>query len=185
MEWYGPLAPVLDPADVSRLGPPIDFLGLNYYYSHWVRADPDEPTLGLRIEPHAGAGHTDLGWLVHPEGLTESLLRIDREYGPIPIAITESGAVYEDVREPDGRSRDPRRIDYHRRYLAATAEAIAAGVPVTAYFAWALLDNFEWASGLGTRFGLVYVDFDTQERAIKASGAWYRDVIAANGQPRA
>jgi beta-glucosidase len=183
VEWYGPLAPTLSPTDVQRMGPSLDFLGLNYYYSHWVAADSEEPHLGVRIAPPQGATFTDLGWLVHPEGLLESLLHIHQEYGPIPIAITESGAVYDDHLDGDGRVRDPQRIDYHRRYLAATAEAIEAGVPVMGYFAWALLDNFEWASGLAKRFGLIYVDFNTQARTIKASGDWYRNVIAMNGLP--
>ena len=124
---------------------------------------------------------TASGWEIYPQGLRDLLLRIHREYPPIPLAITENGAAFDDVVEPDGRIRDHARIAFLARHFAAAQDAIATGVDLRGYFVWSLLDNFEWAEGYARRFGLIHVDFDTGERRLKDSALWYRDVIARNG----
>jgi beta-glucosidase len=122
-----------------------------------------------------------MGWTIEPEGLTEILLRVLRDYGDIPIYVTENGAAFYDYVDPNGAVRDPERIDYLRGHFAAAHAAIAQGVDLRGYFVWSLYDNFEWAQGYGQRFGLVFTDYRTQERILKESAHWYRDVIAANG----
>jgi beta-glucosidase len=126
---------------------------------------------------------TDMGWPVDPTGLGEILLRIRRDYGDLPLLITENGAAYPDRVDPDGRVRDADRVAYLRSHLAAVHEALSAGVDLRGYFVWSLLDNFEWAMGYGKRFGLFHVDYRTQRRTWKDSARWYREVIRANGLP--
>jgi beta-glucosidase len=101
----------------------------------------------------------------------------------VPIVITENGAAYDDVLSPDGSVEDQARLDYLEQHISAVATAAQEGVPVTGYFAWSLLDNFEWAEGFAKRFGIVYVDFETQQRVVKASGHWYAGLLAASHQP--
>jgi beta-glucosidase len=120
-----------------------------------------------------------MGWEVAPDGLRDVLLALQREYSPREIVITENGAAYPDTIAADGRIHDDRRISYLARHLAAAAEARSAGVPLTGYHVWSLLDNFEWSLGYTKRFGLVYVDYATQRRTLKDSATWYRSVIAA------
>ncbi len=121
-----------------------------------------------------------MDWLVYPEALYDQLLRVPRDYPTGPLYITENGAAYPDEPPADGRVRDPERANYYRQHLAAAQRAIAAGSPLKGYFAWSLMDNFEWAWGYTRRFGIIYVDYATQQRTIKDSGYMYRDVIAAN-----
>ncbi len=118
-----------------------------------------------------------MGWEVDPDGLHELLLRLRRDYGDVPIYITENGAAFDDGNVVDGYVDDPARVEYLEGHLAALARAIADGVDVRRYFAWSMLDNFEWEHGYAKRFGLVYVDFSTQRRVPKRSGLWYRDYI--------
>lgn len=180
LELYGRAAPSVLPGDQEVMATPIDVLGLNYYHSWWVRHDPSDPPLEVALVDPPGVERTALGWSVHPEGLLEALARVRAEYGATRVAITESGACYEDKVDPDGQVRDHDRARYHARYLGAVKAALDAGVEVTGYFAWSLLDNFEWAAGYGPRFGLVRVDYATQRRTLKASARWYRRVIEAN-----
>lgn len=128
---------------------------------------------------------TGIGWAVDPAGLRLSIERIHREYPPVAIVVTESGAAYPDPVDPEtGAVDESGRITYHDAYIAACHEAAAAGVPVHGYFAWTLLDNFEWERGYGPRFGLVRVDRVTLERIPKASAAWYAErIVAAGGGP--
>jgi beta-glucosidase len=116
-----------------------------------------------------------------PETLLDLLVRLKDEYASPPILITENGCALNDTIHDDGAVRDPRRIAYLDGHLRAVEEAVTRGVDVRGYFAWSLLDNFEWAEGYGPRFGLTYVDYPTQRRIPKDSAAWYRDVIARNG----
>jgi beta-glucosidase len=118
------------------------------------------------------------GWDVDPDGLEAVLRAVHGRYAPPAIAITENGAAFDDVVGPDGRIDDEPRREYLERHIVAAAAALEAGVPLIGYFAWSLLDNFEWAMGYGTRFGIVRVDFATQQRTIKASGEWYRALLA-------
>jgi beta-glucosidase len=120
-------------------------------------------------------------WEVVPEGLTAGLKWIHETYAPRDMIISENGAAYPDTNiGPDGKVHDADRQSYLARHLAAAADAIDAGVPLSGYFVWSLLDNFEWSLGYGKRFGVIRVDFDTQRRTPKQSALWYRDLIAAS-----
>jgi beta-glucosidase len=158
--------------DFSIIAQPLDFLGINYYTRIWASAaQPPVPPPKLQ-------GETDMGWEIYPEGLTELLTWLHRNYRLPPIYITENGMANAD-RLVDGAVADSPRIDYLRAHLQALARAMEAGVDVRGYFYWSLLDNYEWDSGYDKRFGLVHVDYDTQVRTPKASAHWYRDFIAS------
>jgi beta-glucosidase len=124
-----------------------------------------------------------MGWRIDPGGLHEVLARVTREQPGLPLMVTENGAAFEDRVEDTGAIEDDARIEYVREHLAALHRAIAEGVELRGYFLWSLLDNFEWSYGYSKRFGIFYVDFESQERAPKASARWYRDVIRRNGVP--
>ncbi len=176
LERLGAAQPPARDGDLGIIAAPLDFLGVNNYSRHVIRADP---AAGEPVEvPPAGVAVTAKGWEVYPDSLSESLLRLQRDYAPPPLYVTENGAAFPDVRSHDGRVEDAERIDYLERYLGAVARAIAEGADVRGYFVWSLLDNFEWADGYSARFGLVYVDYPTLERVPKASFAFYRDFIA-------
>jgi beta-glucosidase len=119
-------------------------------------------------------------WEVFPQGLYDTLMRLKDEYGPGKIYITENGAAYSDGPDTDGRVADARRIEYLRSHILQAHRALADGAPLRGYFVWSLLDNFEWAHGYTKRFGLFWVDYDSQERTPKDSAFWYKDVVAAN-----
>jgi len=121
-----------------------------------------------------------MGWEIDDSGLLEVLVRLTREYPPIPLAVTENGAAFHDEIAADGGVHDPERLAYLQAHMGACRQAIAAGVPLHGFFAWSLMDNFEWAWGYTKRFGLVYVDFDTQERIIKDSGRWFSAMARLN-----
>jgi beta-glucosidase len=125
---------------------------------------------------------SDAGWeQIYPTGLYDLLTRIRTDYGDIPIAITENGMAVADAPPAGGHVEDRPRIDYLRDHLAQAHRAIQAGVRLESYHLWSFMDNFEWAEGYGQRWGIVYVDYQTQRRTPKASALWYRDVIARNG----
>lgn len=175
LEHLGADAPVIKPGDLDIIRTPIDFLGINYYTRNFASS-------GNPWAPKPGPlGVTGMGWEVYPEGITDLLLRLARDY-PLPaILITENGAAYSD--EVIGsRVHDVKRTEYLQMHIAAVADAIAGGVDVRGYFAWSLFDNFEWALGYSKRFGIVYVDFETQKRTPKDSACWYRDFIASQQQ---
>ena len=151
-----------------------------------ARGGPRQRELGFRVTNVASGqqeGFTAMGWEVYPAGLSELLLRLHREYAPAALYVTENGAAYEDAPAPDGSVDDGDRERYLRVHLEAAHEALAAGAPLRGYFAWSLLDNFEWTHGYRKRFGLVRVDFDSQRRTPKRSALWYRDVIAQGRLP--
>jgi beta-glucosidase len=177
VEAWRDVLPEIQDGDLEVISQPIDFLGVNNYTSPLVAADTDGSR--SRIVRRADVDRTDMGWEVVPEGLRDVLLRLARDYEPKGIYVTENGAAYPDVRGHDGSVGDPERQSYFEGYIGAAAEAAASGVPLKGYFAWSLLDNFEWAWGYWKRFGLVYVDFATLERVPKGSFYWYRDLIAA------
>ncbi len=174
--------------DLLTIAQPLDFLGVNYYAPAFVRAvTPEEKPLGLESLPPAelaqrGYELTDMGWPVVPDGLEQLLLRLQRDYAPPAIYVTENGAAYPD-QVVDGRVQDDRRIAYLAAHFAAAHRALEAGVPLRGYFVWSLLDNFEWAFGYSKRFGIVYVDYHTLARLPKASYDWYQEVIRVNGLP--
>ncbi|MDQ4115053.1 MAG: GH1 family beta-glucosidase [Actinomycetota bacterium] len=179
--------------DLKVISAPLDWYGINYYQPVLVGA-PGAPgdlgpaleggTLppGMPFEPRhiPGVPRTDFGWAVVPDGLSEILTAFHQRYADAlpPVYVTESGCSFHDVVADDGGVHDQRRIDYHDAHLRAVADAIAAGVDVRGYFAWSLLDNFEWAEGYTERFGLVHVDYDTLRRTPKDSFRWFQDLIA-------
>lgn len=168
------------PGDLDIIRAPIDFLGVNYYTSHRVRANPESALFGLEMLPPQNPV-TAMGWEVTPEGLHDLLVGLKADYGDVPLYLTENGAAYPDQVGPNHTVDDPERVEYLRAHLAAAHRAITAGVDLRGYFVWSLLDNFEWAHGYARRFGLVYVDYATQARIPKRSAWWYRDVVARNG----
>jgi beta-glucosidase len=182
VELYREHVPEVRGADLQEIAAPLDFLGVNYYLRHIVRADPEgKKAEGVPVRPEH-AEFTDVDWEVYPDGLVDLLQRVTREYAPPSIMITENGAAFPDVRMHDGKVHDTERVRYLERHLAAAATAIASGVPLDGYFVWSLLDNFEWAMGYWKRFGLIYVDYPTLERLPKASFECYRSFIAQQAQ---
>jgi len=126
--------------------------------------------------------YTETGWEVYPHALTEVLHWVKARYGDIPLYVTENGAAFYDPPKPlDGVVNDVLRIDYYRTHIAAVRAAMEAGVNVRGYFAWSLLDNFEWSLGYARRFGIIHVDYETLDRTPKASALFYRDVIHSRG----
>jgi beta-glucosidase len=171
------------PGDLDLISAPLDFFGLNYYIREVVTADDAEPNRGWRRVPATGA-LTSKGDGIAPDGLTNVLLRMERDYAPaLPIYITESGAPYNDYLDPEGRVHDPERIEYLAAHFVAAQAAIERGVDLRGYFVWSLLDNFEWDSGYAMRFGIVFVEYSTQRRIPKSSALWYREVIRTNELP--
>ncbi|MGC9665910.1 GH1 family beta-glucosidase [Planosporangium sp. 12N6] len=173
---YGFAPPVRD-GDLDVIATPTEHVGLNYYFRQVVVDDPDGPAPRARQVPVSGAHQTAMDWEVHPDGLEELLLRLHREYAAPTIYVTENGAAFADSVTADGTVEDKERLSYLEDHVAATRRAARAGVPVAGYFAWSLLDNFEWAYGYDKRFGLIHVDYDTQRRTVKASGHRYAEMI--------
>jgi len=170
--------PFVQAGDMATVGAPIDFLGINYYSRAVMRAGRQGNAVGVDVVPEDE--RTEMGWEVYPQGLTDILLRVHREYGPRRMYVTESGAAFQDAVGDNGRVSDPRRIDFLRRHMLAARRAIDAGVPLGGYFVWSLMDNFEWQYGYSKRFGLFRVDYDTCRRTAKESADWYRSTVALN-----
>lgn len=173
LELVGADAPRTEAGDMEAIAAPLDFLGVNYYFPEVVRDAPEQYPLRSAIVHPEGRERTAFGWEVAPQGMVELLARIARDYPTGPLYITENGSTYEDQVSADGSIDDLQRRDYLIRHLAAMRDAIAAGGNIRGYFAWSLLDNFEWAEGYLRRFGLTYIDYATQERTLKHSGHWY------------
>ncbi len=173
------------PGDMESIATPIDFIGANYYSRRIVRSKevPEEENLPQTLfpAPENEENYTEMGWEIYPEGLLRVLGRLHFEYQFPKIYVTENGASYSDGPDQDGKVRDERRTRYLREHFREAHRAIEAGIPLAGYFVWSLLDNFEWAHGYAQRFGIVWVDFETQQRIVKDSGHWYKDVIKANG----
>jgi beta-glucosidase len=185
VELYGIELPVVQ-GDMETIATPLDFLGLNYYFRQMIAADTTVATLGFRQVPVEGATTTALGWEVHPAGMEEMLLRLTKDYDAPALYVTESGSAWTDEPDANGYVADHERTAYLLDHVDAVANAVAQGAPVRGYFAWSLLDNFEWAYGYWPRFGLAYVDYATQRRVLKLSGETYRNLIDRNraAQPR-
>lgn len=199
----GVLESYIDDGDLSIISTPIDTLGVNYYHGEEVsyRAYPDAvdgsapvprttqapypAAEGVKVR-NRGLPMTDQNWEIQPEGLTRLLTRLHSEYtGPLGVSlyVTENGCAFDDVPDADGFVNDQNRLNFYDAHLRAILDALDQGVDVRGYFAWSLLDNFEWAWGYGKRFGIVRVDFETQERIIKASGHWYGEIAKTNTIP--
>ncbi|MDR7273575.1 GH1 family beta-glucosidase [Catenuloplanes atrovinosus] len=188
------LAPVTDfthlhDGDLATIAQPLDFLGINYYSRHVVAApEPDavaKPSCWpgsetVRFVHRPGVPVTDMDWEIDAPGLVETLRKVAETYPAVPLYVTENGSAFVD-KVVDGAVDDPERVDFLDQHLRACHAAIEAGVPLKGYFAWSLMDNFEWAWGYTKRFGMVYVDYETQTRIPKTSARWYADVIRRNG----
>ena len=177
LEHLGADAPQVDAGDLRDIATPMDFLGVNYYTRSVVSA------AGSWDIKASGKVLTEMGWEVYPEGLTELLLRLHRDYRVPPLYVKENGAAFKDVLI-DGRVHDSARTDYIARHIAAVGDALAQGVPMAGYMVWSLMDNFEWASGYDKRFGIVHVDYETLARTPKDSALWYRDFLQAQRAAR-
>ncbi len=180
--------PSIEDGDFDLITAPIDFLGINYYSRSLIRAG--ETTNGTAhaieyISPVPGAIYTDMGWEVYPDGLRLLLRRLHDDYAPRAMLITENGAAFQDHWDGDGYIADPQRIHYLDTHIGAVGQALMEGVPVRGYFAWSLMDNYEWAEGYSKRFGIVYVDYPSQRRIVKESGHWYASFLASQkgGKP--
>ena len=175
------LAPVTDASfildgDTETIAQPLDFLGVNYYTRHVVGAGLWPGTNEVRFQLENGLPRTATGWDVDPDGLVDILTQVQRDYPSIPVYLTENGAAFDDE-VVDGLVRDADRVDYLRTHIASLVTMRERGMDVRGYFAWSLMDNFEWAEGYDKRFGIVHVDYETQIRTPKDSARWYADLI--------
>lgn len=173
--------PQMQPGDLSVIGTPIDFLGVNNYSRDLVKADPADKEFGLKVVDPKTSKYTTMDWEIYPQGICDLLLKIRRDYGDVPLYITENGAAFNDAHIKDGSVKDVGRVEYLRSHIAKVSEAIKQGAPVKGYFVWSLLDNLEWAFGYAQKFGIIRVDFKTLERHWKDSAHFYQKVIASNG----
>ncbi len=170
------IEPIQKPGDLARICRPVDWFGLNHYSPIYVQSDPGS-ALGFRLtDPPPEKKRTGVGWAIDPQAFADTLVLLDRRYR-LPIFVMENGFGSPEQPDADGRINDQARIDYLAAYTSALREAIRRDADVRGYFVWSLLDNFEWNSGYGARFGLVYIDYPTQRRIPKASFAWYAKLI--------
>lgn len=175
VEWLGDTLDGIDLDAVSVAAVETDFLGINYYTRGVFRGSESGLLQSEGIAPE-NAHYTGMGWEVYPDGLRELLVRVGEEYSPAKLYVTENGSAYDDV-VLDGVVHDTNRTAYLESHFKAAGEAIERGAPLAGYFVWSLLDNFEWAFGYDKRFGIVYVDYETQQRIPKQSALFYRDFI--------
>lgn len=181
-EIFGIAWPDFPADDFALIGEKIDFVGINYYTRGVVRDEPTAQPVRIAYVHQPGHAYTETGWEVHPPSLTRALLWVTERYGRIPLYITENGAAFYDAPHTiDGRVDDPLRVWYYREHLKAARDAIRQGADLRGYFAWSLLDNYEWSLGFSKRFGMVHVNYATQARTPKTSALYYRDVIRSNG----
>ena len=166
--------------DFALISQPLDFLGVNYYEQHVTRADPADPKRKAIIA-YPGRRRTAMNIGVNPVGLRDVLLRVKREYTDVPIIITENGIATTDYVSPEGKVVDLERIEYWDEHLEAVRQAMVGGVDVRGFIAWSFLDNYEWNVGYSRRYGMIFVDYGTQQRIWKASAEWYKQVIEMNG----
>lgn len=181
LERLGAQAPRVNPDDL-RIMNQVDFTGVQYYSDRII--DPTEDARDpISQKRYRFFEYTEMNWPVTPVGLFEHLVWLHKRYQVKEIVVTENGSAYQDVLGPDGRVHDLKRQAYLRQHLYQVHRAIQVGVPISGYFAWSLLDNFEWSYGYRPRFGLIYTEFASQARYIKDSGYLYRDIISQNGLP--
>ncbi len=176
------VAPRMEPDDLALLAAhPADFIGVNYYSPARVYASDAGGVLGFAHGERKDCPRTAMGWEIHPEGLSEMLVRLKTDYGDPELMITENGAAFPDLKVTNGQVQDDDRIAFLAAHLREVRRAIRAGVKLKGYFAWSLMDNFEWSSGYARRFGITHVNYHTQARTWKKSAGWYQSVIASNG----
>ena len=181
-EYIGPHQPRVQTGDAKIISQPIDFLGLNYYNTDYVEFDLFGGLNKARLIPYSapGWGRTEMNWGIDPDGIKREVLYLKENYGNPKIYLMENGCAMPDVPDENGFVADWDRINFLRAHIRSLHEAIQEGANVHGYFAWSILDNFEWERGYSKRFGLVRVDYETLERIPKHSAFWYRDVISSN-----
>jgi beta-glucosidase len=168
--------------DMDSIATSTDFLGLNYYSRNVYRANgQDNDPQTVFPQPRMPEHWTEMGWEIYPDGLTNILGRVYFNYQPLKLYVTENGASYSTPPDEKGNVPDELRTHYLRTHFAAAYRAIQMGVPLAGYFVWSLMDNFEWSWGYMQRFGLIWVDYETQKRTLKDSAKWYKRVIRKNG----
>jgi beta-glucosidase len=185
----GSAFPVRD-GDLETISTPFDVLGVNFYFGqdfsgtdeHGATVDGDGQPVVRAVAPDTA--RTAMGWPITPERFTQLLVRLHRDYPGLPLVVTENGAAFDDTADDEGNVRDEDRTAYLAEHIAAVAAAREQGADVRGYFAWSLMDNFEWAEGYAKRFGIVHVDYATQKRTPKQSALWFRDTIARNRENR-
>ncbi len=194
------LSNVIREGDLTRISAPFDFLGINYYTDDLVTTPGKDTISGIPESPGRSPypapdrfgivprslPTTEMGWYIHPQGLTDLLVWLDAEYtrpSGTALYVTENGSAFRDVVSADGSVDDPQRVAYLRDHLQAILDAIAAGADVRGYFGWSLFDNFEWSYGYSRRFGLVRVDYETQKRTVKTSGRLFAQIVRENAIP--
>jgi beta-glucosidase len=187
-EYPASLVGGIDPhrrdGDMERIRRPLDWLGINHYSPIYARADGHSPLGFAWADAPSGVPRSPIGWQIDPEAFRDTLLEAHARYA-LPIYVTENGAGAVEKPEPSGEVNDPYRVDYLKRYIDALQQAAESGADVRGYFVWSLLDNFEWGAGYANRFGLVYVDYPTQQRIPKASARWYAAAIGAHAKQAA
>lgn len=183
IDIFGAAWPEPSTGEMELIRQPIDFLGVNYYTRGVTRNDPDAPPVRASTVGQPSGTYTETSWEVYPDGLADVLLWVKERYGDLPLYVTENGAAFDDPPTPlNGRVHDPQRVQFYRDHLRAARRAIDAGVDLRGYFAWSLLDNFEWSLGYAIRFGIVHVDYETQRRTLKDSAHYYARVVRGNGE---
>lgn len=180
LEYFGKPMKAIKDGDLDTIATRIDFLGINHYFRTIDRNSQIPGSNNDPISLHESTDKSEMGWEIYPQGMFDILMRVHMDYQFPEYYLTENGIAVDDHVE-GGKVHDLRRIDYHREYLKWAGRAIEVGVPLKGYFAWSLLDNFEWGYGFAKRFGLVYVDYETQKRILKDSASFYNEVIKTNG----
>lgn len=181
-EIFGDAWPAFPESDLRLIHQPIDFLGINYYTRGVTRHDDTALPTRAGTARQPDSVYTETGWEVYAPGLAETLLWVREQAGNLPVYVTENGAAFPDPpHSRNGAMDDPLRVEYYRSHLRGALDAIRRGVNLRGYFAWSLLDNYEWSLGYSKRFGIVHVDFETQRRTPKASARFYAEVARTNG----
>ena len=166
----------IEEGDLKTISTPTDFLGVNYYSRAVIRDESVDEMLNEKHKVTMGP-KTDFGWEIYPKGIYDLLKRLQDDYNVNEIMVTENGCSYSDGPDENKKVNDINRVEYHRSHIEQILIAVDEGIPCTAYFAWSLMDNFEWAEGYSQRFGLIWVDFDTLERIPKESYYWYQKFL--------
>ncbi|MFC1936670.1 GH1 family beta-glucosidase [Chloroflexota bacterium] len=175
---YGRPMDFVQPGDLETIAVPIDFLGVNHYSRNIVRSTEVGEEHNWPVTEIPNEEFTEMNWEVYPPGLYDILTRVHYEYRFPKLYVTENGASFPDVKQPDGRVHDARRVNFLQEYIKSAAKAIEHGVPLAGYYVWSLMDNFEWAFGYDKRFGIIHIDFETLERRHKDSALWYQSLLS-------
>ncbi len=167
----------IDLSEVKAAKQPMDFLGINYYQRAIMKYDENAPGKFAGVRPE-NAEFTAMDWEIYPQGLTDLLVRVYRDYAPAAMYVTENGAAFDDPEPVNGVVEDPKRQEFLAGHFKASEDAITQGVPLKGFFVWSFMDNFEWAEGYDKRFGIVYVDYATQKRTPKRSARYFQELIS-------